>query len=121
VDSIDTRRTRIVGAILYGVFANAAGVLYILGQPGWAVAALPVALAGLLALTLPRAWMRVGHAVGRVVTAVLLALVFVLVVCPLALVMRLVGRDALRLRGRSESYWEPKAPPRGARSYFDAF
>jgi len=42
---------------------------------------------------------------------------------PVALVFRLIGRDALSRRRRPDldSYWQPKPPAAGPRSYFKQF
>jgi hypothetical protein len=49
----------------------------------------------------------------------LLVLYFGLVF-PAGMLFRLLGRDplALRLDRRARTYWSPKAPPRGAASYY---
>ncbi len=54
-----------------------------------------------------RVSMRVGFALSQAVARVVLVLVFVFLVTPLALVFRLAGKDALRLKHRKEtaSYW----------------
>jgi hypothetical protein len=54
---------------------------------------------------LARAWSRIGHALGWVNSRVLLTLMFVLVVCPVALVSRLFGSDLLDARRRTGSFW----------------
>ncbi len=58
--------------------------------------------------------------VGWVLTRVGLAAVFFGLFAPLAIVFRLAERDVLVLRRPCDraSYWEPKPPPAGARSYF---
>jgi hypothetical protein len=77
------------------------------------------AAAGILGLTGTAAglplywlWMGVGFVIGSVVGRLLLALCYYGVLTPIALVMRLRGRDALRLRRREcESYWVDLPPP----------
>ena len=67
----------------------------------WAVGGVLAASAlGAPALLAPvhRAWMAVGSALGWVNTRILLGAVFYLVVTPIGAVMRLTGRDPLRLR-----------------------
>ncbi len=56
-----------------------------------------------------RVGMRVSHFLGRIVSPLILGLVFFLVVTPLGLVMRLLGKDLLRLRRNptSATYWQP--------------
>lgn len=53
------------------------------------------------------AWMKMALAMGYVMTRVLLTLTFYLVMTPLGLVMRLLGKDSLQLRRNPEqsSYW----------------
>lgn len=89
------------------------------GVVGWG-GALGLASAGLawvgVLWTLPR-WNRAfyrallvgGAALGRVFGPLLLAVLFFLVVTPVGLVLRLVGRDLLQLRRdpRAPSYWQP--------------
>jgi hypothetical protein len=62
---------------------------------------------------LNRAWMRFGALLNRIVSPVVLGLIFFAVFTPVALVMRLAGRDAMSRRfepGR-RSYWVPREPP----------
>ena len=47
-----------------------------------------------------RAWLAFARALGRVNSAIFLFLAFFLVLAPLGLVLRLLGRDELRRRGR---------------------
>ena len=56
--------------------------------------------------------------VERVLTTVCLALVYVLVLGPITLVMKLGGRDRLKLRRpeREETYWCEADPPSTAES-----
>lgn len=85
--------------------------------PPAAVAVLSGLLAvALLAVARPRALrgpyragMKVSHALGRVVAPVVLGVIFLLVVTPLGLVLRLLGKDLLRLRRNpgATTYWQP--------------
>ncbi|MEX2188931.1 MAG: hypothetical protein WD875_19135 [Pirellulales bacterium] len=58
--------------------------------------------------------------IGLVVGEILLAVIYFLVFTPVALLFRLIGRDALdrKFDRSAASYWRPKAPPRDATSYF---
>ena len=90
---------------------------------GWVFAA--IALVGLLGLLKPAAvrWIFIGATVavfpiGWAVTQTVLAVMFYLVLTPLAVLFRLRGRDELRLRGKPEesSLWiERKDPPKPER------
>jgi hypothetical protein len=61
--------------------------------------------------------------VGWVVGQAFLALMFYGVFTPLALVFRLMGRDALRLRldPRATTYWTARPAPRDPRQYLRQF
>ncbi len=74
-----------------------------------ALLALGVALRPRPARPFYRAGMTVGFYLGQVIGRVLLAGVFLLVLTPLGLILRLAGKDLLRLRRdpRRASYWEP--------------
>jgi hypothetical protein len=73
---------------------------------------------GLIALTVPRiltpftkAWIFFGEMLGRVISPVMLAVIFFGILTPIALVGRLLGRDELSLkRRRVETYWIHRNP-----------
>lgn len=56
-----------------------------------------------------RGGMTASHHVGRAMGTVLLALVFLLVVTPLGLLLRVLGKDLLQLRRppATDTYWQP--------------
>ena len=54
-------------------------------------------------------WMIVGHVLGWVNSRIILGLVFLVVLQPIALIMRILGYDPLRRKKKNESsYREPK-------------
>jgi hypothetical protein len=61
-----------------------------------------------------RAWLKLGLLMYRVVNPVIMALLFFVAILPIGLVMRLFGKDFLRLaRDRaSPTYWLPRSDPR---------
>lgn len=78
-------------------------------------------LGGLIGLVLISSWicprayrgiyrggMTVSFKLGQVMGQVLLTLLFFLILCPLGLLLRLLGKDLLRMRRGSpgESYWQ---------------
>jgi hypothetical protein len=67
-----------------------------------------------LVAPLNRAWFRLGGLMGRVINPLVLGAIFFLIITPVALMLKLMGRDELRLkRGRQESYWVArKSTPR---------
>jgi hypothetical protein len=105
---------RSVGFVFVAVLAFATAWLAWTGRPGAGfcastaavLAAVSIARPALLA-PLNRAWMRFGALLHRIVSPIVLGIVFFALVTPYALVMRLAGRDALRLRrdAGARSYW----------------
>jgi predicted membrane metal-binding protein len=100
--------------VLFGLWPAIGG-----GPPrAWSLLVAAVLLiAGFLApgLLAPfnRLWFRFGLLLGRIVSPVVLAVLFFATVLPTGLMMRLFGKDILRLRldREAESYWIPRDPP----------
>jgi hypothetical protein len=118
---------------LGGVFLAAAALLFALsawkarsGQWPWqTAAALLFALLGLLCLArgeraggIHRAWTVLGEALGRVVSPMVLAVLYFLVVTPFGLLSRLRRRDPLGLRPdpKADTYWREPAMKRTDRA-----
>jgi len=60
-----------------------------------------------------RLWLRFSKLLSRIISPVVLALIFYVFVTPLGALMRIFGQDSLRLRGsrRRDSYWIKRDPP----------
>lgn len=69
------------------------------------------------------AWMAMALVLGSVMTRVLLTIFFLLVLTPVGLFFRLIGRDVLhqRLDKKAPTYWLPKEYPIADRSRFEKF
>lgn len=52
-----------------------------------------------------RAWMAMAEALSRVTNPVVLGLVYLLVITPIGLLMRLLGKNPIRRSPRDGSYW----------------
>ena len=114
-------RTVVIGSLLI------AAALHWL--KGWATAAVVLAAAGVviggLGLTGSRAalpgyrlWMGIAFVMGNIVSRVILAVVYFLVVTPIGLVARATGRDRLALRARGRgSHWVDLPRERGDDHY----
>lgn len=95
---------------------------------GLAIAAFLLALAGIAVPTrlkpLYRLWMGVAVFLGYLMTRVLLTLVFFLVVTPIGLALRLLGKDPLDRSPdvKATSFWkireEPPGPPERLEEYY---
>ena len=58
---------------------------------------------------LNRAWISLGLFLGKIITPVLMAIVFFLLVTPIGLIMRLLGKDLLNLKkNNNKTYWIKK-------------
>lgn len=73
-----------------------------------AAAAVPSILA-----PLNRIWLKIGLALHKVMTPLIMGLLFFVVVTPIGLIMRATGKDILRLKRSPEekSYWIDRTPP----------
>jgi hypothetical protein len=79
-----------------------------------------LALAGLLvpwALTpVYRAWMGLARVISKVTTPIFLGIVYFVVIMPIGLLMRMLGRNPMVHPVRSESYFVDRAPGTTRRS-----
>ncbi|KKL83915.1 hypothetical protein LCGC14_1969970 [marine sediment metagenome] len=121
----------VVGAVIFFThrifwFELSAPAARATGWALWAVAA----GCGVLAPTVPAALrpLYVGLSIvalpiGLVVSHVLLGVVFYAAITPLALLFRLIGRDALhrRLDPDAKTYWTPREEARDIKRYFRQF
>ena len=94
------------------------------GVRTWAVvvavafALVAVALPSLLAVP-NRLWMKFGLLLGKIVSPIALGILFFGVISPTGVLIRLIGKDPLRLKRDADapSYWiarEPPGPPPGS-------
>tara|TARA_X000000368_G_C22685880_1_gene560354 strand:- start:152 stop:529 length:378 start_codon:yes stop_codon:yes gene_type:complete len=52
------------------------------------------------------AWIKFGEYLGRVIAPIVMAIVYFLVVTPIGLFMRMIGKDFLRLKfSKENTYW----------------
>lgn len=59
-----------------------------------------------------KAWYQLGLLLGKVVSPIVLGILFFIVITPVAIAMRLAGRDALKLRKQNvDSHWIDRRPP----------
>lgn len=53
-------------------------------------------------------WHLLGIFLGKIFSPIIMGIIFYLLVSPLAIFLRLIGRDELSLKGSESSYWKPK-------------
>ena len=108
------------GAFFVAVSAALAAYGIYKGWYVWLVALAGAASAALLFATLVapkalvplnKAWFQLGILIGRIVSPIVVSILFFLLITPVAVVTRLFGRHPLRLKRLSlESYWIDRQP-----------
>jgi Saxitoxin biosynthesis operon protein SxtJ len=122
-DSVNPSSNRTFGMVLAGFFALV-GVLPLLRRHPLRLWALPISGIFLLAVIvapailtpLNRAWTALGTLLHKVTNPIILGVFFYFVFTPFGSLMRLFGKDFLRLKldPDAESYWivrQPAGPP----------
>ncbi|MBI5762645.1 MAG: hypothetical protein HZA51_03880 [Planctomycetes bacterium] len=88
------------------------------------------AYCGLFAFAAPAAlrWLYivltvVSFPIGFVMSYVIVSIMFFLVITPIGIIMRMMGRDALRLKfnPQATTHWIPRNPPATIKRYFRQF
>jgi len=130
----DTAEQRRFGALFAVIAAAAAAYFHFNKAPSPYLAASLGALAlVLLLLTMARpgalqgprrAWIALGTVLGRIVSPLVLGVIYFVMITPLAIGGRLTGRDELRLKRQRQSatYWiDREAPGPTAESFGQQF
>jgi hypothetical protein len=70
-----------------------------------------------------RLWFRLGLLLGKFLTPIVMGILFLAAILPVSLVLRLIGKDIIRLRPDPSlaSYWVPKATRLTPESLNDQF
>jgi len=62
---------------------------------------------------LNKLWFRFGIFLGKIITPIIMGIIFFFVVTPIGLIMRLIGKDVLNLKyNKEKSYWIEKDGPK---------
>lgn len=102
------------------VFAVAAAYFFEAVKMTWAYAFIAAALVFLIVtlvksdalLPLNQLWMRFGLLLGMIVSPIVLGVIFFGLFTPIAILMRLSGRDELRLKfNKKATNWIPRSEP----------
>ena len=66
-----------------------------------------------LLLPLNKLWFKFGILLGKIISPIIMGIIFFLVVTPIGLIMRLIGKDVLNLKYNDyRSYWIEKTGPK---------
>lgn len=107
--------------VVFSVFFTIVGLVPLVAGGGlrtWSLGVAGVFLG--MAIAIPRvlhplnvAWMTFGSILHRVVSPVVLGLLFFLTITPMAILIRVLGKDLLRLRfdRAAKTYWIARDPP----------
>ena len=72
--------------------------------------------------SLNKLWMRFGQLIGAIISPIVLAIIFFAVITPYSLVMRLFGRDELRLKlGKREGHWKSREQTKSQTNFTKQF
>jgi len=64
-------------------------------------------------LPLNKIWFRFGVLLGKIISPLIMGIIFFLVVTPIGLIMKLFGKDLLNLKyNKDQSYWIEKKGPK---------
>ena len=64
-----------------------------------------------LLLPFNKGWMWIGYLLGRVISPVVLGVIFFFLITPIALIFKISGRDELRLKlSKTQSHWKERSP-----------
>src|SRR5215471_8978189 len=111
---------RAFGLVFTGLFLLIGLAPLIFGRPMRIWSLVVAAIFGVIAAVMPallaplkRVWTKFGLLLHKVVSPVVLGAAFYLMITPMGLVMRLFGKDLLRLRfdRASPTYWIKRTPP----------
>ncbi len=119
-DVIEGSSNRTLGLVFGAVFLLVGLYPWVFGRPVrlWSLGV--AAAFALIALALPsvlgplnKIWTRFGLLLHKVTSPIVLGIMFFLVVTPTALLMRVLGKDVLKLRrdAGAPTYWVDRQPP----------
>ncbi len=127
---LQTGTDRSFGLTIGGILIAIAGIRGVgswsLSNPMWSLDTLGALLlsAGVILVTLAtavpstlsglnRAWMKFGLLLSKVVTPIVMGLIFFTTVTPIGYLMRLLGKDLLNIKSDpdAKSYWIVRTPP----------
>ena len=127
---IELPSNRKFGFFFTFVFVVIAAYFYLSDNVTWAyvfsAAAITFLLVTLISsdalLPLNKLWMRFGILLGMIVSPIVLGIIFFVLFTPIAIFMRLIGRDELRLKfSQRSSHWISRSEPIKSESFKQQF
>ena len=114
MSNVELPSNRNFGFFFTGVFGSLSAYLYVATSMPWAYSAATVSVIFLIVtfvkddilLPLNKLWMRFGLLLGMIVSPIVFGVIFFGIFTPIGFVMRLSGRDELRLKFKKKpSHW----------------
>ena len=130
LSEIELPSNRKFGFFFTFLFAVVAAYFYYSANVSWAYVFIATASIFLLItliksdalLPLNKLWMRFGLLLGRIVSPIILGIIFFGLFTPIAILMRLSGRDELRLKyAQKASHWISRGEPIKSESFKQQF
>jgi len=57
-----------------------------------------------------KSWIKLGEILGKIIAPIVMGLIYFLIITPIGLLMRLVGKDVLNLKfNKNDTYWIKRA------------
>ena len=57
-----------------------------------------------------KAWIKLGEILGKIIAPIVMGFIYFIIITPIGLLMRLVGKDVLNLKfNKNDSYWIKRA------------
>ena len=71
-------------------------------------------------LPLNKSWMFLGFLLSKIVSPLILGLLFFALITPVALIIKLIGRDELKLKNKkNKTFWMPKEEIKDFKTFFN--
>ena len=130
IDELDLPSNRKFGFFFAFIFTIAAAYFYYSANQIWVYVFVAIASIFLLItltksdilLPLNKLWMRFGLLLGRLISPIVLGIIFFGLFTPIAMLMRINGRDELRLKFlRKSSHWISRNEPIKSESFKHQF
>jgi hypothetical protein len=119
-NSNNAKKNRDFGYLFGFIFCFFSGYLYLKNASLFLIVLTFILVGGLFVIgllkphllsPLSNAWYLLGELLGRVVSPIILGIIFFLLITPVAIIGKLLGRDELALKKKStNSYWIDRQP-----------
>ncbi|MEI8187035.1 MAG: SxtJ family membrane protein [Chlorobiaceae bacterium] len=101
-----------LGNAVYGIYKGTPQVNWLPWLGAGTLLSLITLVAPHLLVPFNKAWFYLGQLIGKIVSPIVLGIIFYGIITPVALLLRYIGRDELRLnRLPLKTYWVERTPP----------